>query len=429
MELVERFLSPDGSITSWYVRAAVVAVRIATIALGIYLVFKRPNITPGHLALIAFSVLFCLAACEILLRVFSFPPPFISGWRSATIGVAETELNQLGFRGRPIESGTEDRLVLLVGDSQVEAMAHPFDKMPERYLETHLRALGKKVQVRSLGCRGYGQDQQLLALREFFQKRRADVVILWQTDGNDVWNNTWPTHFNSCKPTFWLEEGELRGPGEEMGDPVRIPFLRLHALWRLTLDHYLHPEGRDEKWEKRLPAAYEPMVRYDGRVHKELDSGLDLESGRNTWPVLFSPPGERTLYGVELTRLLTREIDGLVRSKGGELVTFLPRSSASDKDGDGRLDNEGEERVYSWRGGYYRTVVGQNVKHYDRVNEGLRHHEVRFELDDWRLSDKDHHLNDQANDLAMKDLAELIQDLVPARDEGKSAIGKEERQP
>ena len=104
-----------------------------------------------------------------------------------------------------------------------------FEWMPERrlqdYLSDKVRKSSGNVKVFTLGTEGYGQDQQLLVLQEFYRSHRADMVVLWQTPGNDVWNNMFPTHWPTKngwpKPTFRLINDELSGPTENMGDPVK----------------------------------------------------------------------------------------------------------------------------------------------------------------------------------------------------------------
>ena len=174
--------------------------------------------------------LLCLAAAlvaaEVALRSRVLTKPRLAGWRSAERGVKADELNDSGFRGRRFEYAGDDSVVVLIGDSHVEATACSFERIPERRLESHLRGLGKKVRVASLGSGGYGQDQQLLALREYFTKHRADLVLVWFNIGNDLFDNLFPTQFPTNgwpKPTFSLRSGRLEGPNWAMGENVIHP--------------------------------------------------------------------------------------------------------------------------------------------------------------------------------------------------------------
>jgi len=153
------------------------------------------------------SVSIALLIAEAMLRLVDKPKPIISGWKTSDINpeLSELERNQLGFRGQQIEYADNDFVVVLLGDSQVEAMACGYEWMPERRLQNYLNSSGRKVRVFTVGASGYGQDQELLALREYYQKFRANLVILWETPINDLWNNQFPTTTDGhAKPTFWL---------------------------------------------------------------------------------------------------------------------------------------------------------------------------------------------------------------------------------
>lgn len=117
-------------------------------------------------------------------------------------------------------------MIILLGDSQAEAkFCCAYKWMPERRLEHYLNSHhNKKVKVFTLAAAGYGQDQQLLVLKEYFQRYRANLVVLWQTPQNDVWNNMFPTHWpknGTPKPTFVLKNGELDGPTEQWNKILR----------------------------------------------------------------------------------------------------------------------------------------------------------------------------------------------------------------
>src|SRR4030067_1360808 len=175
---------------------------------------------------IVISIFFSLVVGVLLIQIFYNPPPVYAGWNSLTGlgGVSPNEVNQFNFRGQPIKYKDDDFFIVMRGDSQVEAQACAYGWMPERRLEHYLNVdHGKKVKVFSLGASGYGQDQQLLAFQGYLLEYRADMVILWQTPVNDVFNNMFPTNWpknGAPKPTFWLENGKLRGPNYFLGQPI-----------------------------------------------------------------------------------------------------------------------------------------------------------------------------------------------------------------
>ena len=181
--------------------------------------------------LVLASSALALSAIEVALRVFDKPAwddEVRVGWKSTHDWRDHDwrENNQLGYRGKPIHYSTRDIVVVLLGNSQVQSNACPPDKMPERYLEQYLRERDARFSVFTVGSAGYGNDQEYLALREYFVKYRADAVVLWQTFANDVWNNIFPTNWpedGTIKPTYWLDHGTLKGPNYRQGEVIRKP--------------------------------------------------------------------------------------------------------------------------------------------------------------------------------------------------------------
>ena len=93
-----------------------------------------------------------------------------------------------------------------------------------------------RYKVFSLGSLGYGNDQELLALQEYFREFRADKVVLWQTFNNDVWNNMFHTNMpkdGNMKPTFLLIKGQLVGPNYNLLDTImNPPTTKLELVWQ-----------------------------------------------------------------------------------------------------------------------------------------------------------------------------------------------------
>ena len=59
--------------------------------------------------------------------------------------------------------------------------------MPEALLE---EAMNYTSVCSSIASGGWGQDQQYLSLKSFFENNnKVDLVTLWFTPFNDVWNN------------------------------------------------------------------------------------------------------------------------------------------------------------------------------------------------------------------------------------------------
>jgi hypothetical protein len=390
----------------------VLVAQVIILAIGLYMVIRRPILSLANILLacgsFSFALVLASTMCQILL------PPVISGWRGHG---NHSEKNQLDFRGHSINYTHRDYVVLLLGDSQVEALQCAFDYMPETRLEYYLDSKGKNVKVFSLGSGGYGQDQELLALREYYKKYRADLVLLWETPINDIWNNIFPTHWptnGTPKPTFWLEHGQLMGPTEEIGEKVSYTAVKILSLF----GNYLNINRRDTRWEERLPAAYKPLARYNAPVSYDWQRLWDYDEGirvtenlaieKSHWAFALTPRSLRMQYGLELTRRLLHEIKKLVVAKGGKFITFTvspPQQKGSS-----------DEKVHVLEGKYYRTSEHQYADNLNYMNADNDYIDVKIAFEKWRTGPLNAHLNEHATDEAMRkladDLAEKIQDVT-----------------
>jgi hypothetical protein len=404
--LLEKTILPDGLIPHGSRKALALGLcRIALVMFGALLLWKRPKLTAVHLAAVALMGAVTLLLGTLVLQVFYKPPQVVSGWRSFA---PPAERNEFGFRGRPIKYSADDFVIVLVGDSQVEAMALPMDQMPEARLESHLNALGTKVKVFSLGAGGYGQDQELLVLEEYLKKYRADLVVLWQTPWNDVWNNVFNTHMFSPnpKPTFWLDkDGSLRGPSEAMGHPMANSRFVLAAIWQRVIGL----PKRDKDWENSLPPAYVPLDHCDGPVKTEWQERWKSNRGRmhdenlatekSHMAIMLSPRSKRMQYGLDLTRALTKHIEEVTKAQNGKLAIFQTDENSFDSDGD---------QIYILNGKYFRVSKHQFEENWKYVNDGFAAQVFPITEKDWRVGPDDGHLNQAANDQVMGDLARWL---------------------
>ena len=382
------------------------AVQAVLAAVGVYLIARRPRVTTVHLMAFVLLGSMTAVAIAVLLQVAYVPPRVVSGWKAFA---APAERNQLGFRGQRIDYTQDDSVVVLLGDSQVEAMALQFSAMPERILETRLAATGRRVKVFSLGAGAYGTDQELLALEAYLTTHRADIVVLWQTPANDIWNNVFNTHMASRnpKPTFWLDDaGHLQGPAETAGAPLAASAIVAVSLFQRTVGLPL----RERAWTRRLPEPYQPLARYDGPVRMEWQQRWDtnlgrmrdeeLETEKSHMAGLFTPRSPRMQYGLDLTRALMHRIKAAVERQGGTLVVMqaLPPRGADEPD----------EAVYVLQGRYYRTSTDQERSNWASVNSGFATELIPVTIPDWRVSRDDAHLNKDATAQVMTDLADRL---------------------
>jgi len=114
-----------------------------------------------NLVLLMGSSMVAIFIIEALLRGIGIPAKLNSGWgweNSAGRKLSQYDdltTNQFGYRGQNINYHTNDYVVLLVGDSQVEAYAGRPEHMPERFLQESLSShLNKPVKVVSLAASG-----------------------------------------------------------------------------------------------------------------------------------------------------------------------------------------------------------------------------------------------------------------------------------
>lgn len=333
----------------------------------------------------------------------------------------------MGFRGRRISYSNNDFVILLIGDSQVEGRAYSKELMPENILEQYLNQMdsNKHYRVYSLGSVGWGNDQQLLALREYFLRYRADLVVLWQTFGNDVWNNIFPTHWTHLyKPTFHLENGELVGPNYKLGDTVSYSGFKLEQLFKLTfIEKYRNP---DAQWEKKyLPPPYQLLKKYDGKFStdndpdlnpqfpwlKEEDFGRELGIDKNeksNFSVFFYPRSQRMQYGIDLTNRLLLKIQSIAKENNAGFIIFNTITKDDPEIPTGNLDSVNDVIVYKVGKYFYKSSDIQYYRNMADADSGFINYKIHVALENPRVSDLDRHLNNEGNEEAMRKLADSL---------------------
>jgi hypothetical protein len=347
---------------------------------------------------------------ELVLQMMDIPPQPVSGW----VNCPEKhpgQCNQLGFRGQTIAYSPDDFVTVILGDSEVYAARLDFEDVPERRLEHYLRNHGRSVKVFTIGDMGYGQDQQYLSLREYFKKFRADLVVLMFTARNDLENNIFPSSGRNYtpKPTFWLENGALKGPTERWLDEVGTKF-KLLLFWQKYSSDTIG-RRRSEFWEKHvLPPPYQPLNRYGGKVDyswherwikdpKLAYKGIEFEK---VGPAnQFTPRSMRRQYAIDLTRQLFSRIKSLVESHGGHFIIFKEERPWE-------MDGLNGEKVFVLKGKYYKTSMNQYRENFKELFEGFEHYRIPLGINNYTVNAEDLHLNAEAIDLLMKRLADII---------------------
>lgn len=342
------------------------------------------------------------------MQVIDKPKRPISGW--AQFHDSE-ECNYLGFRGAEIAYSPDDFVVLILGDSLVEARGLSLDKIPERRLEHFLKGHRKNVKVFTLGAHGYGQDAQLLVLEEYYKKHRADLVLLFHSTLTDIEDNIFPVSGknNTIKPTYWLEDGKLHGPTEGWLELVG-PVLKWALLWNSHVGRPLG-ETRLKMWkEDILPAPYKPFTEYQGEfdnswhemwVKDPLEAFSGIEYERVGFSNQLTPRSELRSYGIDLTRKLFSEIKRVTESQGGHFTVFK-------EDKPWELEYLYEEKVYHMNGKYYKLSMKQYNDNLQDIYSGFEHYRIPLDMDNYQVSSEDQHLNQQAIDKLMKELSLII---------------------
>jgi hypothetical protein len=366
-----------------------------------------------YLLLIAVPAMLALIAGEIALRIID-PARMRSGWKDIYgliyVKSQTKETNQLGYRGKPISIDRSDFVVLLLGDSQVECLACRERHLPEDSLQEHLSSLVKNrtIKVFQLGASGYGMDQELLSLRSYFAKGfRADLVIVWQTLGNDILDATFPmssTEFGSghLKPTFRLDDhGNLIWPTGDIGDY----FCKFYIECLLLARRYGSIDGY---WEQYLPPPARPIEGEETGGLTVFDTNESVEYEKSSWGMLLEPASPRKNYGIALARALYKEMQAEAARNNARFV-LLDVNRFTD-DGIAEMKNFPQILPYS-------KLVRRNGKLYraggrdtyfalsHAVNDGFESMLVDMDRPHHVVSDKDPHLNEDGNSRVMEQVS------------------------
>ncbi|MDH3503146.1 MAG: hypothetical protein OEZ41_05735 [Nitrospirota bacterium] len=389
-----------------------------------------------NLAIAVGSTIVAIFLMEALLRGIGIPATLNSGWgweNSAGRKLSKYDIlttNQFGYRGQHITYHPDDYVVLLVGDSQVEAYAGRPEHMPEQFLQESLASqLHKPVKVFSLASSGWGQDQQLLALQEYFRVYRADLVVLWATPGNDFWENAFPDRSATqqaghLKPTFRLIDRELYGPyftsGSYLHDSAIAQLVEsgLANIRQETLEQRILRE-----WLKDMPTPhesnkqtheylcegltvinqvefYKTIFELNNNIGYTVKSGEDVLNSRSHFSAYMLDPSRRDGYLIAITESLLRHVKEEVENNDSQFLVFYPVREDFDKRGMEMVKCVSDSQGNTFRVSLDYKSLLQRVMSSD--------HLVVFDLPGGNqivVSPNDRHLNDFGNELVMKKLS------------------------
>ncbi len=304
------------------------------------------------LAVGASSVLLTLLLAEAVLRLIDIPTTSAAGWKwdespyRSPANASDSRVNQLGLRGAPIEYSDGDFVVLLLGDSQVEAGTQPAGKMPEALLRESLqRRMGRaNVKVFSVASAGWGTDQQLVWLQRYFASYRADLVVNWFTPVNDYWENAFVDRSvtslaGRLKPTYRLAAGGDVALAE-VGSRWRLRTLLAVALGRaLHGKAYTLEQRYLDEWQSALPSPHvapQPgdcpsvEIHQDGLIGSYMagsraytmktDEALQL--GRSHFSVFLLTSSARDRYSIDVTHRLLAKASRTSGEHGANFLIF-----------------------------------------------------------------------------------------------------------
>lgn len=367
--------------------------------------------------LLLLSLLLFSALTEMGLRIAGYPPNPIVGWRTVhdvnrddnpSRYYSRDEVNEFGYRGQSLRYQPGDVVTVLLGDSQVESDKSSKEEMPERFLEATLRRANANAKVISLGSAGYGQDQEFLALEEYFSRYPATNVVLWLTIGNDLWNNAFPSHSASGKeatpkPTYHLTSSGLVGPNRKIGD--RLFRTQIEGLFFRGLYGDLH-----SYWERYLPAPYVPMLKPEAPYLEIVPTTEAIETEDSHWSIWLKPDSPRKLYAIALGRALLQKIADLCAAHGARLsVLEVNRWTPIgleylEKYPFFRLG----QRLVEKDGKYFRADSEEYFRTLQLLTAGFDLVTIPVTVPNHVVSSEDPHFNAAGNRQVMEDLGEVL---------------------
>jgi len=351
---------------------------------------------PARLGLILLVTLLSVLAGELVLRVLELPAargPV--AWKASW-----APLNSLGYRGpEPAVPKVRPRLLLL-GDSQVEAVStHDYAAAPGPQLQRHLGARGHAWEVVGLAAAGWGTDQQLIALQHHFDRLRPDAVVLFSTLENDLIDNLFCTGTGGPKPTYRLDKGgRLVPPTPSWVRPGERPAFGLLPMLRRAFGP-VPPTDRD--WDSTMPGPLlTPPTTRGGPSLIDFLRQLygfaprrirlaDLANCRVSWCVFYNPTPWRVVHALALHQALLAAMRDFCAARGVPFFVFKQRDPSMQRRWEGKvLTLEGRKLGFS---------PSEVERMYRETFERLKVPFLDLHLDHRKhtLLPKDPHLNEQ----------------------------------
>ncbi|MEW5726116.1 MAG: hypothetical protein AB1896_23605, partial [Thermodesulfobacteriota bacterium] len=166
-------------------------------------------------ATVLLSLAIFLVALEALVRVFNLAQPrlgqqhplygtsYIPGQSAVNEYGVRIDIGEHGFRGQApeVEKAPGRYRVVLLGNSFLQAVALPFQKVFYTLLNQRFKSRGLPIEIINLGVEGHATVQEYLVYLNEGRRYRPDLVILFCYPAHDLTVN-WPPKPN--KPAFKL---------------------------------------------------------------------------------------------------------------------------------------------------------------------------------------------------------------------------------
>jgi len=233
------------------------------------------------------------------------------------------------------------------------------------------------------------------------------LVLLWQTLGNDLWNNLFPRHsvaveIGHLKPTFRVQADKLVEPDSSIGGLYCA--LYLDCLKRQFIDG-----GIERSYVGTLPPAVLPVGQPQDSRLPVMDTSEDVADEKTHWSIWLKPDSARKLYGIRLFNLLEKDMEATAHAHGASFSVFdIDRYTPEGIAEIGQFDffTPGDKFVRA-KGKYY--LAGGQIEYFHvsaQVNQGLPMIYIPVTIPDHVISKQDPHLNARGNSHVMAKLAE-----------------------
>ncbi|RMD85756.1 MAG: SGNH/GDSL hydrolase family protein [Candidatus Dadabacteria bacterium] len=362
-------LAPDGTIESASTKWLIALVQLTLIALGTLTIIRRPQITlplAGPWTLLLASIPIGLLAAELAVRVLpgldhlhtppravvgeyanrpslNFVPDSLTGWRmrpnhefrwSTPEHDAWYRSNAQGFRSaRDFASSVAGRRIALTGDSFTFGTGVELEQTFGALIEQMRPAYA----VYNLAMPGYGIDQMWMSLRQALLLNPDLAIVAFVDQDFDRSLTAYRRTEGFNKPTFVLEDGELRPQQPSDRSSRLVWFLERHArvwnAWEFAIENLNRRMRRGDWWS----------------VNSALFRAMDADARAAGVPLLFVRIPMATPTDFPALRLLMGKLDASYLDLGApDSVPPYPIHFAEDGHINARGHRYVAQRVIAW---------------------------------------------------------------------------------